>query len=185
MLFTQRKMSNNGIVLPKVYLTANSRLPKTDSALGFDEFARAAIEVGRTAYNPLPAGSAQEYAAFFSRKNYQYLYKKIRDLARNNPDPGELFEAMIWAYSTVQPRGDEMDERRNIFGADITQSYVREMNKHVIERVVTETEAANQLWDHYAKHMNGKPDFFEEDDGYIDTRTRFQGSRVDMSYYLP
>lgn len=178
-------MSVNGIVLPKLYLSANAHQPRTDSILGFDQFARAAIEVGRGAYNPLPAGSPQEYAAFFSQKNYEYLYQTIKNIARNNPDSGELFEAMTWAYSTVQPRGDEMDERRNLFGADITQSYVDEMNKYVIERVATETEAANQLWDHYAKYRNGPVDFQEEDDGYVDTRTRFQGSRIDMSYYLP
>lgn len=178
-------MSGNGIVLPRLYLTSTDRLPSTDRQLDFDQFARAAIEVGRASYLPLPAGSTQEYAAFFSRKNYEHLYRIIKRLAGNNPDSGELFEAMTWAYSMVQPRGDEMDERRNLFGPDIVKSYVDEMNKHVIEKVVTETEAANQLWDHYAKHMNGKPDFFEEDDGYIDTRSRFQGSRIDMSYYLP
>ncbi len=173
------------IKLPRIYLTAQSRLPISDDILGFDEFARASIEMGRGSYNPLPAGSTHEYAAFFSKENYTYLYQKIRDIAKNDPDPGELFEAMSWAYSTVQPRGDEMDERRELFGADITRSYVNEMNKYVVERVSSETEAANQLWNHYAKYRNGPVDMQAEDDGNIDTRTRLQGSRYDMSYYLP
>jgi hypothetical protein len=157
----------------------------TDSILGFDQFARAAIETNRSSYNPLPAGSGDEYAAFFSRKNYDYLYAKARQLAKNEPDAGELYEGMMWAYSMVQPRGDEMDPRRELFGHDITASYVKELNARVLEKVVPEIKAANKLWDCYARNRNGPKDFQAEDNGYIDTRTRFQGSRVDMTYLLP
>jgi hypothetical protein len=152
--------------------------------LNFDQFARAAIEVGRSSYNPLPTASSQEYAWFFSRRNYDYLYRKARELARNEPDSGELFEAMLKAYSMIQPRGDEMDERRELEGPDITQSYVDELNKYVLEQVVPDIKAANQLWSFWAKYRNGPVDM-QDDEYYIDTRSRFQGSRIDASYLLP
>lgn len=177
---------NNGIVLPRLALTANRSQPMTDSILGFDQFARAAIETARGSYNPLPAGSGDIYAAFFSRKNYDYLYGKARQMAKNEPDAGELFEAMHWSYSMVQPRGDESDPRRELFGSDITNSYVKELNGRVLEKVVPEIKAANKLWDHLAKYRHGPVDLYEvEKDMNMDTRTRFQGSRVDMTYYLP
>lgn len=176
---------SNGIVLPRLYFTANAPQPMTDAILDFDQVARSAIEVGRAAYNPLPAGSGDVYAAFFSKENYAHLYKTAKRLSRGEPDPGELFEAMTWAYSTVQPRGDEMDERRNLFGPDMVESYIKEMNRYVLEKVVTDIEASNQLWATYARYRNGPIDFQAEDDGYIDTRTRFQGSRIDMSYLIP
>jgi hypothetical protein len=179
-------MSN--IYYPGQYLSSTTRLPITDRALNFDEYARAAIEVFRSSYLPLPAGSPQEYAAFFSKKNYEYLYNEsMRQSGGYRPDSNELFESMIRAYSVIQPRGDEMDLRRELYTTDVTNSYVNEMNVQVLDHIVPIIIASNKLWDHLAKyrHKAGYEDYYREDDGGLDTRKRNHGSIVDSSYLLP
>ena len=167
------------IRLPKLYLTSNVPQPFTDKALKLDEFARTALETYRTSYNPLPT-CTQEFAAFFSKHNYDHLYKLISQMAGNKPESNELYEAMMWAYSSDPPRSFEMDDRRDKFGPEITGSYVKEINELVIDKMVAETVAANKLWDHYAKYRNGPIGWI--DDSQIDTRTRLNSSRFDMTY---
>lgn len=175
------------IKLPRLYLGANPRngmTRNTDESFHMDDFARAAMETWRSSYAPMPTASVNEFAAFFSKRNYDWLFSEVTKKAGNEPDEGELYEAMMWAFSSVAPRSDEMDERREDFSKAAVGSYVREMNKHVIEKVTVDTVAANQLWEAYAKYRNGPAGW----DGNIageDTRTRFVGSQYDMTYLLP
>ncbi|MDR3540746.1 MAG: hypothetical protein P4L69_07210, partial [Desulfosporosinus sp.] len=83
---------------PTLYLTGAASRPSVDKAFGYDEFARAAEETFRQSYDPLPTCNAREFATFFSRKNYDSLYKSIVDRAGNNPDPDELMETMFRAF---------------------------------------------------------------------------------------
>jgi hypothetical protein len=178
----------SGIKLPRLYLTAHAAQPMTDKMLGFDPIARMALETYRDTYNPLPTGNVDEWRAFFSLKNYKYLYAQIKKECNGMiPEEGELMDAMMWGYSTVLPRSDETDERRDLFGPDITSSYVREINKHVIEKMTAEVISANQQADVYYKYRMKGPINMQEDwgDWFVDTRTRLTSSRADMTYQLP
>lgn len=174
--------------LPKLYLTAHAAQPMTDRMLGMDELGRAVLETYRTSYNPLPTANVDEWVAFFCKRNYGFLYKEIRRQCHGMiPDESELLEAMMWAFSSVLPRSDESDERRDLFGRDITASYVKEMNRHVIEKMTAEVISANKQADTYYKYaLRGPVDMAEDwGDYFIDTRTRLTGSRADMLYMLP
>jgi hypothetical protein len=169
-------------------MTAHAAQPMTDKMLGFDQLARTALETYRSSYNPLPTGNVDEWRVFFSLPNYKYLYNEIRKQCKGMiPEEGELMDAMMWAFSSVLPRSDETDERRDLFGDDITRSYVNEMNKHVIEKMTAEVISANQQADVYYKYAFQGPVNMAEDwgDYGIDTRTRLTGSRADMLYMLP
>lgn len=175
------------IVLPKFHLTAAVPRPE-DQKFGFDEFARSAMETYRNGYLPLPTASAREFGTFFSKENYAKLYKEVTRRAGYAPAEGDLFEVMQWAYSSVQPRSDEMDERRTHFDPNVTASYVAEMNSHVLDRIVEEVKQTNKLWDHYARYRNGPgQDFADDEDMHfgVDTRTRYHASRYDMTYWMP
>lgn len=175
------------VKLPKLYLNGTAAQPMTDKALDFDPVARMALEVYRDTYNPLPTGSVDEWRAFFSLGNFKYLYDQIKKQAKNVPDENEVIEAMMWAYSSVRPRADEMDERRELFGRDITASYVREINKFVVEKMVAEVVSANQQADVYYRYaLQGPVDYDKDWTGYdVDTRTRLHASRYNMLYKLP
>lgn len=178
----------SGIKLPRLYLSAVAPQPMTDKMLGFDPIARAALETYRDTYNPLPTGNVDEWRAFFSTKNFKFLYNEIKKQCNGMiPEEGELMDAMMWAYSSVLPRSDETDERRDLFGPDITLSYVREINKYVVEKMTAEVISANQQADCYYKYRMKGPINMQEDwgDWGVDTRTRLTGSRVDMTYLLP
>jgi hypothetical protein len=174
--------------MPKAYLTAVGATTRRDSdALGFDDYARAAMETYRTSYSPLPTCSVNEFGAFFSKRNFELLMAEIQRRAGNEPDANEVYETMMRAYSSVLPRSDQMDERREKFGPGITRSYVREMNDHVLEWAVEDVKAANNLWEHLAKYRHG-PRGMETEDGLgggIDTRTRLRGSSYDGTWLMP
>ena len=176
------------IKLPTLYLTGTTAQPMTDKALGFDPIARMALEVYRDTYNPLPTGSVDEWRAFFSMKNYKYLYNEIKKQTKGMvPDENELIEGMIWAYSSVSPRSDEMDERRELFGRDIVDSYLCEINKLVLEKMTAEVVSANLQANVYYKYrFHGPVDYDKDWTGFdVDTRTRLHASRYDMLYALP
>ena len=171
-----------------MYVNGAVPQPMTDRGLGFDPLARIAIETYRSNYNPLPVANVHEFRAFFSIPNYRGLYNEIRKRCDGKiPDSAELFEAMMWAFQVVAPRSDEADERREMFDSEMTRSYVREMNKHVLEKMVAEVTTANMQADTYYKYrMQGPVDFAEDWGTYgVDTRTRWTGSRADMTYLLP
>jgi len=181
-----RRAAGQVIALPSMYLTAHAPQPSTDLTLGMDQFARAAMETYRSSYQPLPTASVNEFAAFFSRPNYTHLFNEVKRQAGYEPDASELYEAMMAGFSMVPPRQDEMDERREVFTKEVAQSYVREINAWVLDKVVADTVAANKLWDHYAKYMNGPVDWGEDEDMHfgVDTRTRLNASRYDMTYLM-
>jgi hypothetical protein len=173
---------------PNLYLTGAVPRPGVDRAFGYDEFARAAEETYRQSYDTLPTCNAREFATFFSRKNYENLYRAIVDRAGNNPDPSELMEAMHRAFSMVAPRSDEMDPRRTRFDNPTIISYVRECNDKVLLDMVSNVIAGNQLEEHFRKHRWGPGEEFAQDPDMhfgVDTRTRLNGSRYDMTYLMP
>jgi hypothetical protein len=177
------------IPAPLLHLTFGSRWKKVDDAFGFDAFGRAASDIYRQSYADLPTASHAEFSAFFNANNYKKLFAETkRQCGGNEPDAGELFEAMMWGYSSVRPRSDEMDERRTKFTNDVTRSYVNEMNAIVLERTVPDTVAANKLWEHYAKYRNGPTEEWGDDEDMhfgVDTRTRFNVSKTDMTWLMP
>ena len=176
------------IKLPRLYMSANVIQPMTDKMLDFDPIARMALETYRDTYNPLPTGNVDEWRAFFSMPNYKYLYNEVRRQCKGLiPEESELMDTMMWAYSSVLPRSDESDERRDLFGPDITRSYVNEVNKYVIEKLTAEVISANQQADVYYKYAFKGPVDMAEDWGDYDqdTRTRLTNSRADMLYMLP
>ena len=176
------------IKLPKLHLTAVAPQRMTDKMLDFDPIARLALETYRDTYNPLPTGNVDEWRAFFSVKNFNYLYDEVKKQCGGKiPEEGELMDAMFWAFSSVLPRSDEMDERRDLFGPDITMSYLKEINKYVLEKMTAEVLSANQQADVYYTYRMKGPINMQEDwgDWFVDTRTRLTNSRVDMTYLLP
>ncbi|MDR3540327.1 MAG: hypothetical protein P4L69_05090, partial [Desulfosporosinus sp.] len=135
----------------------------------------------------LPTCNAREFATFFSRKNYDSLYKSIVDRAGNNPDPDELMETMFRAFSMVAPRSEEMDMRRTKFDDATIISYVLECNNYVLEHAVADVIAGNQLEEHFRNHRWGPgPQFAEDEDMHYgwDTRSRLNASRYDMTYLM-
>ena len=94
---------------------------------------------------------------------------------------------MEYAWQMAPPRSDEMDERRELFNARVTASYVKELNNLVLEKVVEDTIQANKLWDHYAKYRHGPVGFGDDEDMHfgIDTRTRFNVSKYDGTWLQP
>lgn len=140
------------IPTPRLYLTGAASRPNVDKAFGYDDFARAAAETMRSSYDPLPTCNAREFATFFSRKNYENLYKSIVDRAGGNPDEDELMEAMFRAFSMVAPRSDETDMRRTKFDDATIISYVRECNNKVLEDMVTDVMAGAELEEHFRNH---------------------------------
>ena len=176
------------IKLPRLHMGAVSPQPMTDKILNFDPIARIALETYRDTYNPLPTGNVDEWREFFSVRNFNRLYGEImKQCGGKIPEETELMDAMFWAFSTVRPRSDEMDERRDMFGPDITLSYMRELNGQVLEKMTAEVISANQQADCYYKYAFQGPVDMAQDWGDFDqdTRTRLTGSRVDMLYLLP
>ena len=175
------------IPAPKLYLTGAAPRPSVDRAFGYDEFARAATETYSQSYDTLPTCNAREFATFFSRKNYENLYKSVVDRAGNNPDEDELMETMMRAFSMVAPRSDEMDMRRTRFDDETVISYVLECNNKVLEDMVTDVMAGAELEAHFRNHRWGPgPEFAEDPDMHygVDTRTRLNGSSYDMTYMM-
>lgn len=173
--------------LPTRRLTSTASRGHTDAVLGFDAFARNAMETYSSSYNNMPTCSYREFAAFFSKANYTHLYNEVCRLTKNKPDANDLYEYMMRAYSTILPRSDEMDPRRTKFDPSTIRSYVDEINKVVIELVIPDMEASIQQWEHLAKHRHGPGKEFEEDDdlhfGY-DTRTRYGASNYDATWLM-
>jgi hypothetical protein len=184
-------MSSSGVISlprPKMYLTGAVSRPSVDSAFGYDEFARAAEETFRNSYDPMPTCNAREFATFFSRKNYEMLYREVVRQAGDNPDANELMETMFRAFSMVAPRSDEMDDRRTKFDDATIISYVKECNAKVLEDIVTDVIAGNQQEKYFRTHRwRPGPEFEADEDMHfgVDTRTRLNGSMYDATYLQP
>ena len=170
--------------LPTRFAGVGAATYNSDRELGYDEFARAALETYRDAYNPMPTADVHEFGAFFSAKNFDWLEGQIKKQSGFPMERSGIMDAMFAAYGTIQPRSDMMDlDRRTVFNQSTTNSYVREMNAFVLEHTIEENKQANRQWDFYAAHRNGNLEF--PDDLDQDTRSRFTGSFYDMTYMLP
>jgi hypothetical protein len=178
------KFRDGVVKLPKRYEGYAKTGYYSDAELGYDEFARAALETYRDSYNPMPTGTVKEFGRFFSAQNFQYLKEAVKKLAGYYADDGELFDMMVRSFSMIKPRSDEMDmERRTNFSDEVTQSYVDEMNKYVLDNLPEEVKQANRLWDFYAKNRNGPSEM--PDHPGIDTRSRNVGSLYPFDYWMP
>lgn len=174
---------------PKYYLTGATQRPQVDAAFGYDEFARAAEETFRQSYDTMPTCNRMEFAAFFSRRNYEALFREIAKQAGwQKPDATDLLEAMFRAFSMVSPRSDETDPRRTKFTQAAVASYVAECNAKVLDDMVPEVKAGWDLERHFRTHRWGPgEDFAKEQELHtgIDTRTRLNACMYDMTYLLP
>lgn len=176
--------SGNLIRLPEQYRGAGCVDYHDGQIEGMDSFARAALETLRDSYHCMPTGSVKEFARVFSKKNYDWLSAEVQRQSGYPADEGELFDAMISAFTMVGPRTDVMDVCRRLnFSDEVTASYVDEINRLVLERLVEETRQAHKLWDFYAKNRNGPSELPDSCD--IDTRTRLVGSFYAFDYWMP
>lgn len=174
----------NVITLPDRYVGGGSQSYCADKAFGYDEFARAAAETMRDSYQPMPTAGVKEFAAFFSRPNYEQLLQEVQRRSGYPMEREQLMNVMIEAYSMIRPRSDGMDvERRLVFTPEVTQSYVDEMNRYVLDNTVEENKQANRQWEFLAKNRNGPSEF--PDHLEVDTRTRFNGSLYAADYWIP
>ena len=172
------------IRLPARYAGAGSVNYCDSKAIRCDEFGRAALETLRDSYHTMPTGNVFEFSRVFSSKNFNFLANEIKRRAGHEIDKSELFDAMIQAFTMIAPRTDIMDvDRRLVFTEAVSQSYVEEVNKLVLDRTVEETKQANRLWDFYAKNRNGPSEM--PDNCEVDTRTRLTGSFYDGTYWMP
>lgn len=170
--------------LPSLYEGAGSVNYCDKKIIGGDEYARAAMEAMRDSYHTMPTSNVHEFVAFFSKKNFEHLENEIKTRSGYNPDREDLFGTMMSIFAMVAPRTDVLDvERRLDFSLNTITSYVRELNKHVLDRCVEETKQAHKLWDYYAKNRNGPSEM--PDITGIDTRTRLVGSFYAADYWLP
>jgi hypothetical protein len=177
-------MSDERIQLPDRYDAIGKQTYCSDKALHMDPFARAALETYRDSYQSLPTGGVHEFAAFFSKGNYDYLYGEIQRRAGNPIDKNDLFDVMMRAYSMILPRSDPMDlERRLRFDKACTDSYLAELNAYVFEQTVEEVVQANRQWDFYAQNRNGPSELPPRSDE--DTRSRFVASYYPFDWLLP
>ena len=175
---------NPNVDLPKRFQGYAAKTYNSDAELGYDEFARTALETYRDSYNPMPTSDVKEFGAFFSAGNYQFLKEKVKHMAGFYADDGDLFDNMVKAYSMIRPRSDEMDfERRTVFTKSVTDSYVNEMNRYVLDNLPEEVKQANRLWDFYAKNRNGPSEM--PDHPGIDTRSRNVGDLYPADYWMP
>ena len=175
---------DDAIRLPKRFEGYANTSYNSDVELGFDEFARTALESYRDSYNPMPTGAVKEFGRFFSAKNFKFLKEKVKELSGYYADDGDLFDTMVRSFSMIKPRSDEMDlERRTVFTEEVTDSYVRELNGYVLDNLPEEVKQANRLWDFYAKNRNGPSEM--PDHPGIDTRSRNVGSLYPFDYWMP
>lgn len=188
MLLPHRSAEDGGdagvIVLPDRFQANGSVKYCADVALGYDEFARAALETMRESYQPMPTGGVREFGAFFSARNYSYLEQEITRRSGYPMEKSQIMDVMITAYSMIHPRSDITDvERRTDFRPEVTKSYVDEMNAYVLDHTIEENIQANKQWDFYAKNRQGPSEFPEHLD--TDTRTRLNGSMYAFDYWMP
>lgn len=172
------------IRLPHLQAAAGRVKYSGDAGAAIDDIGRAALETMRDSYHHMPTGSVREFAAVFSRCNYDFLAAEVKRRSGYDIDMGDLFDAMIYAFTMVAPRTDKMDvERRLDFSPAATRSYVAEINRLVLERTVEEVKQANKLWDFYATNRNGPSEVIES--AGVDTRTRLVSSFYAADYWMP
>lgn len=174
----------NAIKLPSRFQAVGSVSYCVDGALGYDAFARAALETLRNTYHNLPTAGVKELGAFFSERNFNFLFDEIKRRTGLTIDKNDLFDVMLNAYALILPRSDPTDlQDRTSFDDCATQRYVAEMNKYVFDNTLEDLKQADKLWDFWAKNRNGPSELPEHMD--TDTRTRLVGSLYPFDYDLP
>jgi hypothetical protein len=172
------------ITLPSRYDAWGATTYCADRALGYDWVARAALESRKNSYQPMPTGSSREFGQFFSEANLKMLEREIQRRSGFPMERGAVIDAMMNAFSMIQPRSDQMDtERRLDFSQAAIDSYVTEMNRYVLENTVEENKQANKLWDWYSKYRNVPCEL--PDDCDVDTRSRFTASLYPFDWTIP
>jgi hypothetical protein len=154
-----------------------------DAHFGYDQFARAALQTFRNSYLPGMTSSTNEFARFFSGPNYAFLMERTRALSGYDPDPESVYESMMWAFQMEVPRSDMYDPRTFKFDEPTVQSFVSELNERVLEKAVSDTVAANQLWDGYTHFLTGRVPF--DNDVNIATDVKGKACTYAMDYWLP
>jgi hypothetical protein len=173
----------SGIVLPGRFSGQGSVQYCADAAFEYDPFARAALESMRSSYHAMPTADVREFGMFFSQGNFTWLKEQVKQRSGYYMDDAELMDNMMAAYTMMPPRSDPVDlQRRTDFSVETSRSYVRDINKLVLERTVELTKQANKQWDWYAKNLNGPSELPEQE---IDTRTRLNASMYDMNWQMP
>jgi hypothetical protein len=154
-----------------------------DAARNYDQFARTALETYRHSYQPGPTSNSAEFGRFFSGTNFAYLVNQTKEATGWMPDKEEVMDAMMYAFQMVQPRSDLYDERSSQFTESAVQSYMREMNKLALERIISETDASNNLWEGYeARFLRHE---IPMEDTNIATDTKGKACTYAMDYWLP
>jgi hypothetical protein len=182
--------ANNAIKtkLPGTYADYAYQGYQADELLGWDKFARTAFETYRDAsYMPLPTASFQEFGAFFSDSNYNFLISESERLSKFPVHKQTLYETMMWAYSSKPPRSDPTDyARRDVRSPAVTKSYLDELNQLTLSRIVPETIMAQRQNAYFKKNrvLIGK----NIPGDMIDSRARIGMDAVSMQpldYFLP
>lgn len=153
-----------------------------DALMGFDKFARAALETYRDgSYLSTPTNNWREVRDFFSEKNFTMLQNFIEEKTGYPVHAQSLWETMLFVFYQIKPRSDAMDQRKERTDDETTRSYVNEMNEIVVSRMTTETMAAQK---HRKVFMQRRGDVRSYPDTPIDTRTRYVGSSYLFDYML-
>lgn len=166
--------------LPGVYSGVAPTGLQADYLMGFDQFARTALDLFRDGgVVTLPTNNAREIRAFFCEANYRYLLERIQKDTGYPVHEESLWEGMLWAFTMTRPRSDPTDPRHKKYDPATTDSYVCEMNKMVIERISYETIIAQR---HLVAFRNRGNTRRMIPDDPIDTRTRNVASMYSFDY---
>jgi len=153
-----------------------------DATLGFDKFARTALETYRDgAYVSLPTNSWREMRDFFCEKNFNKLKTEIEQKSGYPVHLQTLWERMMFTFYQTRPRSDQMDRRLLKTDPATVKSYVDEMNEAVVRYMVVETVAAQK---HRIVSWKLRKGIREFPDTPIDARSRLVGSMYSLDYML-
>lgn len=168
--------------MPGPYESFASHGLNADELLGFDKFARTALETYKDgSYLAMPTNNWREMRDFFCEKNYLYLIEQIESKSGYPAHRQSVWEAMMFAFYQIRPRSDHMDPRIGRVDQATVDSYVREINQAVLRRMVPETVAAQRNAVVAQNIRRGKRVF---PDTPIDARSRLVGSMYEFDYML-
>jgi hypothetical protein len=168
--------------IPGPYEGFASQDLNADELLGFDKFARTALETYKDgAYVSMPTNNWREIRDFFCEKNFLRVIAEIESKSGYPAHRQTVWEAMMFAFYQNKPRSDHMDRRRTKTDQATVDSYVKELNDAVIRRMVVETKAAQRNAVVARNIRQGRREF---PDTPIDTRSRLVGSMYSLDYML-
>lgn len=168
--------------LPGPYEGFGPKGLEADRLLGFDKFARNALETYKDgAWVSMPTNNWREMRDFFSEKNYVFLQQEIEKQSGFPVHLQTLWETMLFTFYQIKPRSDSMDRRILLTDQATVDSYVQEMNKIVVHKMVVETKAAQK---HRVEFMKRRANIRSYPDTPVDTRSRLVGSMYSLDYML-